>query len=173
MHAAAAACARRAALGLDDDLLVRQMIEIFVTGRAALLCARALQGRIGLFQLGLDLGRRDLEFLERQRQLRLADAFRFAAEARAAHLGQDLLQSCLSGFQTRVEGGKLAVAGREFDVVGRKLGIADCQQFALADDRVALGDHGCMCRALDREQRMQRVDIGRQCGRARHVDDII
>ena len=119
------------ALRLDHHLLVRQVVELLVAARAALLRALALQRGIGLLGLRLGLGVLGLQRLQRERQLVVVDALGAAAEHGAAHLGDDVLE--------------LLVAGREL--------------VALGGDRVALREQSGMGRALREDQRMQGVDI--------------
>ena len=127
----AAAARAHLALGLDHDLLVRQMIEALVAAGTALPRALGLERRIGLLVLGLGLGERGLEVLERERELIVGDALGLAAEVRAADLGDD-------GFEPLVARGELV---------------------ALGSDRIALGDDGGMGGALGQDQRAERVDV--------------
>jgi hypothetical protein len=101
------------------------------------------------FRLGLDLGGRRFQLLERQRQLVVVDALRFASEMRAADLGDD-------GFELLVASGELIALGNEFVALahhdGLRRGVSD-----------ALGD----------EHRAQGNDVVRQHGlRGRHAVDI-
>jgi hypothetical protein len=69
------------------------MREDLVAIATALAGALRFQRRIAFFFFGPRLLQRGLKIVERQRQLRVRDAFGLAAEVGAANFGDDLFQA--------------------------------------------------------------------------------
>jgi hypothetical protein len=138
----AAAARTRLAFRLDHHLLMRQMIELLVAAGAALPRAGGLALRIGLLGFSLGLGGGRLQFIERQRQLVVRDAFGLAAEVRALHLGDDVLELCVEAFQVRNAFGELLALG----TLGQSLGTLSQDQRAQGADVIRQSggrrDHG-------------------------------
>ena len=112
----ATAARTRLAFRLDHHLLMRQVIEVFIAAGAALTRRGGLERGIGLLILRLGLGERGLELLQRKRQLVVSDAFGFAAEMRAADLGDDRLEPSVADDELVAlddDGGTTCALGQE------------------------------------------------------------